>query len=45
MKNEYLRLFTLLNNLILNSGNDKFLFQESLEKNEFQGVEHKLLPN
>lgn len=37
--------FTLLNNLILNSGNDKFLFQESLEKNEFQGVEHKLLPN
>lgn len=27
------------------SGNDKFLFQESLEKNEFQGVEHKLLPN
>lgn len=45
MKNENLRLFTLLNNLFLNSGNDKFLFQESLEKNEFQGVEHKLLPN
>ena len=45
MKNENLRLFTLLNHLFLNSGNDKFLFQESLEKNEFQGVEHKLLPN
>ena len=45
MKNENLRFFTLLNNLILNSGYDKFLFQESSEKNEFQGVEHKLLPN
>lgn len=36
MKNENLRLFTLLNNLFLNSGNDKFLFQESLEN--FKGL-------